>query len=257
MNLKIPFIVAHRGASQIAPENTIAAFNLAFEQQADFIEGDFWLTNDNEIVCIHDSNTSRVSNKKLKISSSTLSELRKLDVGSWKHNKFSGEKIPTLKEILKLIPNGKGIQIEIKDKRENILYSLNEILKSSSTPTENIRIISFHRNILRAAKKFFPDIKVYLIFSWYFSKGNYFKEVARQLILNKLETVSCDGVVLYNNSYIDKNFVSTLKELNLDICVYNVEEENEAIRLTSIGVDAITTNSPMKIREAIIKNSVK
>ena len=75
-------IVAHRGASRDAPENTIPAFKLAWEQGADAIEGDFHLTKDGNIVCIHDGNTENVSNTNLVVRESTLAELRKLDVGA-------------------------------------------------------------------------------------------------------------------------------------------------------------------------------
>lgn len=246
-----PLIVAHRGASYKAPENTIAAFKLAFEEKADFIEADFWLSGDDEIVCIHDSNTSRVGNKKLMIKTSQLSELKKLDVGSWKNQIYAHEKIPSLKEVMQIIPDGKGIQIEIKDNREKILIKLKQILNESTLFHERIRIISFHRNIVRAAKKHLPEIKSYLIFGWYFSKGNYFKLLTQRMILKKLKTVFCDGVVLYNNSYIDESFIKILKDKNLNVCVYNVDREADAVRLSSLGVDAITTDSPLKIREAI------
>ena len=76
-----PLVVAHRGASRDAPENTLAAFKLAWEQGADAIEGDFLLTKDNKIVCIHDKSTGRLADRKLIVKESTLSQLRELDVG--------------------------------------------------------------------------------------------------------------------------------------------------------------------------------
>lgn len=246
-----PLIVAHRGASYIAPENTIPSFEIAFQEKADFIEGDFWLTKDNEIVCIHDSTTGRVGNKNIKVTSSTLSELNNVDVGIKKEKHFEGTTIPTLQEVLQIIPEQKGLHLEIKDNRENILIRLKEILKESNIPPEKIRIISFHRNIIRAAKKNLPEIKAYLIFGWYFSKGEYFKSLAQKLILRKSSTVNCDGLVLYANSYIDEKFIHILKENNLDVCAYNVEDANKAIRLTNYGINSLTTNSPLKIRKAI------
>lgn len=246
-----PLIIAHRGASYIAPENTIPSFEIAFQEKADFIEGDFWLTKDNEIVCIHDSNTGRVGNKNIKVILSTLAELKNVDVGIKKGKHFEGTTIPTLQEVLQIIPEQKGLHLEIKDNRENILIRLKEILKESNIPPEKIRIISFHRNIIRAAKKNLPEIKAYLIFGWYFSKGEYFKSLAQKLILRKSNTVNCDGLVLYANSYIDEKFILTLKEKNLDVCAYNVEDANKAIRLTNSGINSLTTNSPLKIRKAI------
>jgi glycerophosphoryl diester phosphodiesterase len=253
MSGKLPLIVAHRGASYIAPENTIPAFEFAFQEKADFIEGDFWLSKDNEIICIHDSNTRRVGNKSIDVKSSTLTELKNVDLGIRKGEQFAGTKIPTLQEVLEIIPEQKGLHIEIKDNSEKILIRLKEILKESNIPAENIRIISFHRNIIRAVKNHLPELKAYLIFGWYFSKGNYFKSLTQKLIMRKLNTVDCDGVVLFADSYIDEKFVQSLKDKNLDVCTYNVEDTNIAIKLTNSKVDSLTTNSPLMIRKAIEK----
>jgi len=251
MSEKLPLIVAHRGASYIAPENTIPAFEIAFQEKADFIEGDFWLTKDNEIVCIHDSNTRRVGNKNIDVKYSTITELKNVDLGIRKGEQFAGTKIPTLQEVLEIIPEQKGLHLEIKDNRENILIRLKEILKESNIPADKIRIISFHRNIIRAAKKHLPEIKAYLIFGWYFSKGSYLKSLTRKLILRKLNTVNGDGVVLFADSYIDEKFVQTLKDKKLDVGAYNVEDAKKAIKLTNCDVDSLTTNSPLLIRKAI------
>ena len=109
-------IVAHRGASFDAPENTLSAFRLAWQQKADVVEGDFYLTKDKHIVCIHDKTTKRVAPKQatLTIAKSTLAELSALDVGSWKHPRFANERIPVLEEVLATVPKGKRIFVEIK-----------------------------------------------------------------------------------------------------------------------------------------------
>lgn len=251
MSKKLPLIVAHRGASYIAPENTIPAFEIAFQEKADFIEGDFWLTKDNEIVCIHDSTTSRVGNKSIDVKSSTITEVKKIDLGIRKGEQFAGTTIPTLQEVLRIIPEQKGLHLEIKDNREKILIRLKDILKESNIPAEKVRIISFHRNIIRAAKKHLQGLKVYLIFGWYFSKGNYFRSLTQKLILKKLNTVSCDGLVMFADSYVDDKFVQTLKNKKLDVCIYDVENPSKAIELANFDVDSLTTNSPLMIRKAI------
>ncbi|MDP6721144.1 MAG: glycerophosphodiester phosphodiesterase family protein, partial [Pirellulaceae bacterium] len=93
-------IVAHRGASYDAPENTLAAFRLAWRQGADGIEGDFYLTKDGQIVCIHDADTKRTAGVSRQVAKSTLAELRELDVGRWKDEEFAGERMPTLQQVL-------------------------------------------------------------------------------------------------------------------------------------------------------------
>ncbi len=112
--LQAQVIVGHRGASFDAPENTIAAFKLAWEQQADGIEGDFYITKDKQVVCIHDADTKRTAGKKLVVAESTLTELRELEYGKWKDAKFAGEPIPTFEEVLKVVPSGKLFVIELK-----------------------------------------------------------------------------------------------------------------------------------------------
>src|SRR6056300_610029 len=79
-----PLIVAHRGASYDAPENTLPAFELAWKQGADAVEGDFLLTGDGKIVCFHDKDTKRLTGQKMDISKTSFADLQKLDVGKWK-----------------------------------------------------------------------------------------------------------------------------------------------------------------------------
>lgn len=251
--MKNPLIVAHRGASYSAPENTVPAFKLAFEEQADFVEGDFWLTKDNKIVCIHDENTKRVTKQKVKldIRKASFAELQKIDVGSWKDSMYLNTCIPTLQEIFDFIPEGKGIFIEIKDTREIFVLKLIDELNKISFPVKKIRIISFSKEIVNLTKKKLPQIKVYWLFGWYFSKSSIIKSAIQKRIIESLEYINCDGVDLFYAPYLDKNFVNLIKAKGLDLCVFNVENIETAKKLRDYDVDYITTNSPLMIRKAI------
>lgn len=251
--MNIPLIVAHRGASYAAPENTIPSFELAFKEEADFIEGDFWLTKDNEIVCIHDRNTKRVASKKnkLNVRSSTLSDLKKVDVGIWKGDQFKGTTIPTLQEVLKIIPEGKGIYIELKEDREIFVEKLREILNQFPIQKDRIRIIAFNPNTVKLAKKILPEIKTYWLFGWYFSRKKCLKSLAQRRLTQTLRTLNCDGIDVNAAPYIDEKLVKSLRENNLDFCAYDVDKVEDAIRLINLRVDSITTNSPLKMREKI------
>ena len=101
-------IIAHRGASHDAPENTLSAFKLAIEQGADAFEADFYLTRDDHVVCFHDKDTERITGRKLSITETPFDELRRLDVGSWKGAQWKGEQMPTLEEVLAAVPAGKN-----------------------------------------------------------------------------------------------------------------------------------------------------
>src|ERR1700686_17426 len=100
-------LIAHRGASHDAPENTLAAFRLAWEAGADGIEGDFRLTRDGEIVCIHDPTTGRPAGVGLSVADTTLACLRELDVGALHGARWIGERIPPIQEVIATVPPGK------------------------------------------------------------------------------------------------------------------------------------------------------
>src|SRR5690554_5174035 len=108
-------IIAHRGASNIAPENTMIAFQKAYQIGADGVEFDVHLTRDGKPVVIHDERVDRTTNGIGYVKSLTLSEIKKLDAGSYFHPNYSEEKILTLEETLDLVKNFKIINIEIKN----------------------------------------------------------------------------------------------------------------------------------------------
>ena len=96
----IPEFIAHRGASHDAPENTLAAIQLAWRQNADAVEVDVQLSKDRHLVVIHDATTSKTAGVRKKVAAQILADLQSLDVGRWKHRKWKGEKIPTLAAAL-------------------------------------------------------------------------------------------------------------------------------------------------------------
>ncbi|MCG2462206.1 hypothetical protein K8352_15710 [Flavobacteriaceae bacterium F89] len=110
-------ICAHRGAVEHFPENTIPAFEEAIRLGAQMIEFDVQLTKDNKLVVIHDRTLDRTTNGVGPVNGSTLAEIIKLDAGSWKSDKFSGEKVPTLQEVLRIMPKNVWLNIHLKGNR--------------------------------------------------------------------------------------------------------------------------------------------
>lgn len=108
-------VIAHRGASAYAPENTLAAFEKAIEQQADWFELDCTLSRDGQLIVIHDDKLDRTTNGQGQVADKTLAELKQLDAGSWYSQSFAGEPLPTLDEALELAQGRVGVYIEIKD----------------------------------------------------------------------------------------------------------------------------------------------
>lgn len=111
-------ICAHRGASFSHPENTLSAFKKAIDLGVQMIEFDVRLTSDSVLVILHDTDLSRTTGLNAKVSKVPFMEIRKLDAGFWKDKKFIGEKIPTLEEVLDLIPRNIWMNIHIKGEKE-------------------------------------------------------------------------------------------------------------------------------------------
>lgn len=117
-NLPDKGIGAHRGASFSHPENTISAFKEAIDLGVQMIEFDVRLTSDSVLIILHDSDLKRITGLNAKVNEVPFLEIRKLDAGFWKNKKFLGEKIPTLEEVLDLIPNNIWMNIHIKGEKE-------------------------------------------------------------------------------------------------------------------------------------------
>src|SRR5262245_27030179 len=107
-------IIAHRGASHEAPENTLAAIHLAWEQQADAVEIDVRLSQGNRLVVLHDGTTAKTAGVNKPVHRQTLAELLQLDVGRWKGPRWAGQRVPILAEALDSVPGGKRLFVEIK-----------------------------------------------------------------------------------------------------------------------------------------------
>ena len=125
---RMAFVVGHRGAPSLAPENTVPSFLRAIEAGADFIEVDVWRTDDGEVVVIHDSRVDRTTDSEGPVSELKLMELKTLDAGGWFAPKFRGVKVPTLEEALAVIKDRASVVVHIKETgvEENVIGILRE-----------------------------------------------------------------------------------------------------------------------------------
>ena len=244
-------IVAHRGASDEAPENTLAAFALAWKRGADAIEGDFYLTRDGQIVAIHDDNTKRTAGVELQVSESTLAELRKLDVGTWKSPTYRGERIPTMGEVLASVPAGKKIFIEIKCGPE-IVPALRQVLEASRLRPEQTVVISFEEPVIVAVKKQIPQIKAQWLTGYKQDEKTKQWSPTPDSVLATLERIGADGLDTQGNQEIvSKAFVHRLRAAGYELHVWTVDDPAVARYFQELGVDSITTNLPALIRTSV------
>lgn len=240
-------IIAHRGASHDAPENTLAAFQLGWKQQADAVELDIWLTKDGKIIVCHDSDTKRTTGTAKKIPESTLAELRALEAGSWKDAKWKGEKLPTLTEALAAIPAGKRLVIEIKCGPE-VLPELERDLKASGKPASQLVIISFGYEVCAQAKKLFPQIPVLFLSSFKQDKASSTWTPTAETLIKKAKAAGLDGLNLSHKGPLDAAFVNQTHAAGLKFYVWTVNDADVARKLLAAGADGITTDRPEWLR---------
>jgi glycerophosphoryl diester phosphodiesterase len=226
-------IIAHRGISFDLPENSLSAFNASWAVGVDGIEGDFHLTRDGSIVCIHDDNTSKVCNKNLVICNSTLQELKELNLQCEGKNHLN-IKIPTLTEVLKTVPSGKKIFIEIKCGVE-ILSPLVKELSRSKINSNQVVIISFDRQVVKELKEMAPEYKALLLYSY--EEG---REVSS--LINEMFDIKADGIGTDNE--LSKEFVEKVIISGLEYHSWTIDNADTANQLISWGSNSITTNEP-------------
>jgi len=246
-------LVAHRGASHDAPENTIAAFRLAWRQGADAIEGDFHLTKDRRIVCIHDATTKRTAGRNLVVAKSTLAELRQLDVGRWRGVKWAGERIATLEEVLAVVPKGKQILVEVKCGPE-IIPVLKDVLEASSlTPPQTV-VISFNAKVIAQAKKQMPKRKAFWLTGFRKDKTTGRWRPSLPKVISTLKEIRADGLdCAAVPAVVDQPFMAELQSRRLELHVWTVDDVKTALYFRQLGARSITTNRPGWLREQMTK----
>jgi glycerophosphoryl diester phosphodiesterase len=245
-----PFIVAHRGASNFAPENTIPAFEEAWKQGADAIEGDFYLTSDGHIVCFHDANTRNITGESLAVTKSTLKQLQALDAGKHFGRKFARTRIPTLAEVLATVPEGKKIFIEIKD-GPRIIQPLLTALEKAAFKPEQFAIICFNAGVIKTIKAERPEYSVNWLCKLKKKRGKLSPSVEE--IKFTLEQCSADGLGISGRAYVDAQLVHSIQKAGYSVHVWTIDKAGSARRYRALGVDSITTNAPQKIRDALKK----
>jgi len=244
-----PLIVAHRGASGDAPENTLPAFRLAWKQGADAMEGDFHLTRDGHIVCWHDFDTEKRAGVKHVIAESTLAQIQLLDAGSWKGDAWRGTSAPTLAQAITTVPEDKLFYIEVKSGPESVPALLN-VLDLGALEDAQIVMISFQQETVRAFKTARPDWTSNWLTSFREDEAGQMRPTAEEII-EVVKELGADGVGFKGMAHIDQLFVNTLKAAGLGVHVWTINEAAEARRFRDLGVDSITTDFPAKIRASL------
>lgn len=244
------FLVAHRGASHDAPENTLAAFRLAWQQGADAIEGDFYLSRDGHVVAFHDTTTQRTAGRDRKVEELTLEELRSLDVGSWKSPEWSSERAPTLKEVLACVPEGGKFFIEIKT-TSKVVPHLKRDIESSSLRPEQVVIISFDDEVIAACKQAMPHIRAYWLHAFKLDEKTGRVNTTYEEAIATALRIQANGLDLKANEFITPELVAAMDRAGLELHVWTVNDPELARQMLGLGARSITTDRPAWLRDQL------
>jgi len=248
-------IVAHRGASYDAPENTMAATRLAWEQQADAVETDIYLGKDGKIIVFHDKTAKRTGGgRDVAIGDLTQAEARTLDAGSWKAPQFKGEKVPLLEEQIQSIPAGKRLLVEIKVGPE-IVPELKRVFAATGGNERNITIISFNYDSLVEVRKQLPALKTLWLVGHPAPNAKPAPtakpppSVAE--MIRAAKTARLTGLDLQHTWPLSPAEVKAIREAGLELHVWTVNDVAVAKRWRDLGVASITTDRPGWLREQL------
>ena len=246
-------LVAHRGASYDAPENTLASEKLAWKQGADAVETDIWLTKDGKLIVSHDKSAKRATGQDLIITESDEAALRKLDAGKWKGGQFAGEKLPTLDEQIKLMPAGKRLFVEIKD-GPHIVPELKRCLERTKQSPKTITIISFNYESLKKCRELLPDYKTQYLMGHPAPNAKTppkKKQPTLDAVIAQAKAAKLTGLDLQSTWPLTKADVKKIRDAGLELHVWTVDDPAVAKHWRELGVDSITTNRPGFLREQL------
>ena len=242
-------IIAHRGASYDAPENTLPAVRLAWELGADAVEIDIHQTGDGRIVAIHDTDILRVTGREGEVAALRLDQLRELDAGAWKGQAWVGTTIPTLEEVLETVPEHKTLVIEIKCP-STVLNELERVLDASGKRSQ-VMLIAFDYATIQQAKRRMLDVRCYWLYGFSNREAERYGVSAADRLVELAQSAGLDGLDVHHNGSWVPELVRSLHALGKKLYVYTVNSVEAARRLRAFGVDGITTDRPAFLRKGI------
>lgn len=242
-------IIGHRGASAVAPENTMAAFREALAVGADGIEFDVRLTRDGVPVVIHDSTLRRTGRLPYRVADVTWAEISRVDVGSWFNGSFANESVPSLAKLFTLFQsNNSTLYLEMKcdspsEQRPLAEACVKEIEEHSLK--ERVIVECFQLPALKILKEIDPDIKTVALFEPTFTNPSVLSD---QRLINQATEVGAAALALHHR-LARESLVQKAKAAGLHVAVWTVDDPAWLERAHAIGIDALITNDP----EAMIR----
>lgn len=235
-------IIAHRGFSAIAPENTLAAFTAALEHHADSVEFDLQLTQDGVPVVIHNPTLDQTTGTSGNVTETTLQDLKKLDAGGWFDRQFSGEQIPTLSETLDILqPLPKHIYLDVKPhcqwSGDRVEFLVNLLIEKGWQ--EKAIVYSFNPQFVEQVRQVSRHLNLGYIAA---NADDYQTELAKAANHENSTIVSEYHLLLEH-----PDLVAQTRNIGVDIVVWTVDDRSDFQSLVNIGIRRIITNSLIRV----------
>ncbi len=242
-----PWIVAHRGVSEDFPENTAAAFGAAIDSAADAIECDLQMTADHHIVVCHDFDLTRYGHPKVEIATSTLSDLQQRDIGSWFDPAFNNQRLLSLDELLRDFGRRVPLWLEVKvrDEHEQSVDVFCQRLVDAITAHDlrkHVAVLSFSIAVLQGIAQLAKDVP--LVLNTHEPHALKATDLAAQPWLTAI-----DG----NIDKIDQPAVRLIRDHDFGVMTFTCNTDDQVHKACDMGLDAIITNSPRRIRSLVAK----
>ena len=240
------FVIAHRGFSGAAPENTLAAFKKAMEVGSDMIELDVHLSKDGQVVVIHDDTLKRTTSGNGKVVDFSLQELKQLDAGKWFGSQFLEERIPALKEVLELTRGKIPIHIELKE-GDLGRYTITDLADRSLEEVEKAGLLdqvlfgSFNLSAVDRIREKHPRLPVALIYN---KAWDHPQDATGG---RPIPVLSSSGKVLNQAN------ASKARQQGMKVFVWTLDKEEHMEQFLNVGVDGIITNHPDKLIKILQK----
>lgn len=239
-----PLIVAHRGASAYAPENTLAAFLLAVEQGADGVELDVKLSADGRLVVIHDQTVTRTTGAAGRVIEMTSTDLRRLDAGSHFNSRFAGERIPFLEEVFEAVGGRLLIDIEITNyasPRDDLADRVAALVRAGGWE-DSVFFSSFMPHNLARLRSLLPSVPGGLLA---------LPGAAGWLSRGWLGTSFSNGLILPHYSGVSAKYVARRQRAGQRVLTWTVNDAGAARRLLAAGVNGIITDDTPMVRSLL------
>lgn len=232
-----PLLIAHRGESRDAPENTLAAIRLAWSRGAAAVELDVRLTGDGAVVVVHDPDLRRTGGASLVVARATAAELRALDVGRWKDPSWAGERVPLLGEVLATVPSHGRLFIEIKSGPETAA-ALEREVRACGLQSHQILLMSFDPATVGAAARALPDCEACLLRTardWTRARGI-------DAAIEEARARGCTALDVEYDRRLDRDVVDAVHAAGMRLYVWTINRPAVAARLLAAGIDGVTTD---------------